>query len=305
MSDAESMMQEEVPEGSEALPEEGVSTPEQAETATLEDAFQQAEAALRERDEEQAKPEPRPQEAQQPGKQQSTPKAQKAPSVEAELDRLITAVQRGAIENLPAPLRGRLAALERELGQRLQQQQQAEAQARQQYLKLEALRIEDPDEFVRLMFEDENAQQNRSFYEAAKSAFGEIDPDTGDVMQQADPQKVRSETLVEVFSDMLSAVSEATGLQGAELDSVKSQSAGPWDFLQRAIKFAVEREVQKERQKIAAEEAKAAKAEAQAQFIANGVVVPKDLPSYTAAAAESGPLTLRQAAELAERMLGR
>jgi len=299
--DANPSFEEELRAGAEALEEvEGESTQPERGTS-LAEAFAEAERKVfgEQADEGEEQPEGATQPAdQEQGAQQA--QRQRPQAIESELDRIITHVKRGNLDALPPEVRGRVAALERELAQRVQAQSQQESQLRQEFLKLEALRIEDPDRFSEFIAA---SPDNAQLYHSLKAAFPNLTPD-GDELPLS-PEKVRENTLVEVFSDMLTAISEATGLHGQELDAVKTQSAGPWDFLQRAIKAAVERELAAIRAKVAAEEAKAAKQEAQAEMLAGRVVVPRDLPAYTSQAGSQGPIDIRTAAEIAERLIGR
>lgn len=231
--------------------------------------------------------------------------AERAPSVESELDRIYAHIRNGTIDRLPPQLRGRAAAIQREIAEaarrEYEEEQQATAALRQRFVELEALRQDDPEEFNRLMWETPESETYREFYEMMRREFPDLAPDSPVAAQRVDVERAKSEALTQVFSDMLTAVQQATKLEPEDFDAIRSQAAGPWEFLAEAVNRAVAKAIEKERAKIREEEGKAVRYEVQKDYLSGNVVVPRSLPQHVAQAGTSGPLSMREAFELARR----
>lgn len=228
-------------------------------------------------------------------------------SVEAELDRIYTHIRQGRVHELPPNLRGRAQALQRDIIASHRQEQAEEEQFRDLFLNMEAKRIEDPDEFARLMFDDPNAGQNREFYELYRSAHPEVSLDNPDFeLGMLSPEQVRASTTQELFTDLdaaILAMAQDAGIGEARVAELRSQSQGPWSYLSNAFTEAVKAAGEKERARIRDEERQAAGLEAQARYSGRSVVTPRVLGQAGRAPARdtSKPMTWEEALREAEQ----
>lgn len=297
-------------QGFEAEAEEAAEVPQPPEEETqvgslsLEEAFEAASAGVSDGDE----PESATAEEKAGADEGGEEPAEKAGSVESELDRIYSHIRAGTIDKLPPHLRGRAAAIQREIAEaarrEYEEEQKTVSQLKERFLELAALRETDPEEFHRLMWDTPESPKLRDFYETMRREFPELSPENPDAQRAIDVEGAKREAVVQVFQDMYAAVREATGLGDDSLQSVADESKGPWDFLARAIQATVQSALEKERAKIREEERKAALMETQREYLTRSVVVPKAIPQHVAQAAQAGPLSLTEAFELAMRSQG-
>lgn len=299
------------PEISELATQETPDSPQEAGTLSLAEAFEQAQQAFSgEEEQPQAKAEDSGEAAEGQPQQQEQPEAEEkgSPSqIEAELDRIYSHIRNGTVDRLPPHLRGRALAIQREIAEaavrQYEEEQRTVSQLKEKFLELEALRQSDPDAFNSLMWEGPEAAQYRQFYETMKAEFPDLSPENPDAARRIDVEAARRDAVASVFTDMLDALKEATGLPPQEFDAIRSKVSGPWEFLNAAVKRTVELALEKERARLREEEQKAARYEVQREYLTEGVVVPRKLPQHVAQAARSGALTIREALELAQRSM--
>ena len=299
------------PEGEQQVQDAGgavETTPEERQPLSLDDAFAQAQAehtAAADTQEQQTtdgQPAGERQGDAEPEGEQSEGSQGKGPTVEAELDRIYSYIKQGRVNELPPALRGRAQAIQRDVIAAHQKDQAEESEFRQLYLSLEAQRVEDPEEFTRLMFDgSQTGRERREFYELYKAAHPEVTLETPDGGGAIAPEIVREQVSRELFGDLNTAILDIAteaGIPQARVNELRSQAQGPWSFLSAAFTEATKAAAEKERAKIRDEERSAAGKEAQARYSGKTIVTPRVLgqPGKPAKRDASRPRTWEEAA---------
>ena len=261
---------------------------EQQSPISLEDAFARATA-------EASGPGPDSPEPPEEGRPQTAP-VPEVSAEEAAVDRIHAAIRENRISELPAPLRRRAEALVADTSRTAVAAYEEERQLmnglRGEFLQLETMRVEDPDAFHELMWNDGQSALRREFYDYFRAAYPGVTPDSpGFKAATQTPDQARQEAVAAVFGDMdsaLGAIARDAGIAPGRLDEIRSAAGGPWQFLSATFTEAVRAGAEKQREAIRREERRAAEMEAQARYAHQTVVTPRNVGSPVGAPARDG-----------------
>lgn len=233
---------------------------------------------------------------------QSKPKA----AVQPVLDRMMTLVRDGRIDDLSPEERGVFQALESTVKSKVLEEQRTEEVARNEYRKLVDLATNDPEAWRDLMDRDENAYR---FWRVAKEQFG---PNVA--ARTPTEQEIRADVgsqYENVLRTSAQQMAADAGLSAEQIQALEKSSRGRIGaFLQgvyeESVKQAVEKRIAEERPKIAAREREAAALEIRSSMQERPVVVPRaEGQPARAGAAKPGPYTFRDAFVEAREELAR
>lgn len=207
--------------------------------------------------------------------QPSAPPPEKPATPQSVLDRIRTLVDQGREKELSPVEQGILRKLEAKAIERRDAETTAEKQARDAFLALDALRVEDPGELARVFAEE---PRRAEFYKLYKAAHPDISVDNPEGNGQTDPTKVKQETVQTFFDQFDRAVEaswEKTGLPAEKLAELYEKASTPWEYLDQTVEAMAEARAKDMLAKALPDERRAIELEVQARYTPKTIVTPR------------------------------